>query len=56
MHDRKSWTRYCGAAAHSHDKTLREQCLATAQFAFESQYRTRFDILRKLATDRFRFS
>src|SRR5215216_819655 len=56
VHDGKGRTRYCGVAFQTRDKALREQGLATAQFAFESQHRTGIYIDRKLPPDGFCFS
>lgn len=56
VYDRKGRTRYRDVAFQTRDESLREQSLAAAQFAFESQDRTRSKIVRKSARDRFRFS
>ncbi len=55
VHDGKGRARYCGLGFQTPDETLREQCLAAAEFAFERQYGTGHEILRNLPRDRFRF-
>ena len=56
MHDGKGRTSYRDAAFQARDETLREQGLAAAQFAFESQDGTGDKIVCKSPRDRFRFS
>ena len=56
VYDRKGRARHRGDAFQTGDETLREQGLAAAQFAFESQDGTGNKIVRKSARDRFRFS
>ena len=56
VHDSKGRAGYCGVAFQTRDETLREQGLAAAQLAFESQYGTGQKILRNLPRDCFRFS
>ena len=56
VHDGKRRARYRGVAFQTGDETLREQGLAAAQLAFESQYGTGQKILRNLARNCFRFS
>ena len=54
--DSKGRARYRGVAFQTRDQSLREQGLAAAQFAFESQDGTGNKIVRKSPCDRFRFS
>ena len=56
VHDGKGRARYRGIAFQTRDERLREQGLATAQFAFESQDGTGNKIVRKSPRDCFRFS
>ena len=56
MHDSKGRARYRSVAFQTRDESLREQGLAAAQFAFESQDGTGNKIVRKSLRDRFRFS
>ena len=56
VHDGKGWARYCSVAFQTRDETLREQGLAAAQFAFESQHGTGIHIARKVPPDGFCFS
>ena len=56
MHDSKGRARYRGVGFQSCDESLREQGLAAAQFAFESQDGTGDKIVCKSPRDRFRFS
>src|SRR4030095_6188253 len=56
VYDGKGRTRYCSVAFQTRDETLREQGLAAAQVAFESQHGTGNKVLRKAPRDCFRFS
>jgi len=56
VHDGEGRARHSGVASQTRDETLREQGLATAQFAFKSQNGTGNKIIRKSPRDRFRFS
>ncbi len=56
VHYRERGAGYRGAASKSGNETFGEQCLAAAQFAFESQHGAGIHILRKLPPDGFRLS
>src|SRR2546421_5072086 len=56
MHDRKCWTGCIGTASQSGDETLCKGSFATAKLAFESEYTTGVEIVRKLLSDGFRLS
>ena len=56
VHDSEGRARHRGVASQTRDERLREQGLATAQFALESYDGTGNEIVSKSPRDRFRIS